>query len=132
MQRHISRPYSKLVMPLLTTWSNDSHGCGVSTILGYKWKGGRREFLQSFGYLESHILYALQDAWKWEHNASFPFKLNSWFANFFFKMTMLHNVKPILQKDKRFNPLISLWKKNVGFVILNYKYWNTLHWSRLL
>lgn len=119
-------------MQFLTTLSNDSHGCGVSTILGYKWKGNRRELSQSLGYLESHILCALQDVWKWEHNASFPFKSNSWFVNFFFKMTMLHNVKPILQKDKKFNPLIRLWKTNVRFVILNNKYWNTLNWSRLL
>jgi hypothetical protein len=74
----------------------------------------------------------LQNGWKWEHNASFAFKSNFLFANFFFKMTMLHNVKPILQKDKKFNPLIRLWQKNVGFVILNYKYWNTLNWSKLM
>ncbi len=40
---------------------------------------------------------------------------------YFFKMTMLHNVKAILQEENQFNFLTKLWHKISEFSIFNHK-----------
>jgi hypothetical protein len=86
MWRRNLKPCWKTSMPLPRTWGNDNLGCGVSTILSYKWKGGIKKKSHSLECVEGHILCAFQACWwKWNFFSCFALKSNPWFVELFFQ-----------------------------------------------
>ncbi len=100
MQRWSLGPYWKASIVLPWTLGNENLGCGVSTIMGYKWKGRITKFSHSPKFLlKATFMQFIGCWWKCENFSCHVLKSSFDLQFIFFKMTMLHNLNAIMQKD---------------------------------